>query len=1102
MCLVLQKPRGAARSRGSGEMLVLTLVAVYSLYVASGARGELAMLAPELLQEPAPRVQYAARAGTALHCVARALPPPHVSWLAEDGSTLQDQPGLRRIYSNGTLEMLPSSAYEVTPATVRCRAANVHGVTVSRDVTLVPVPDESWEAVASTAAAAPGGVAAITCASAGARDPTHVLAALWYRGDTVLHLDPPSPESRYLVAGNTLLIRDVSSSDAGAYSCLARHAVTGATRRARPALLSVGENQRKTTTTCCFAIWYREREGRLQPALADSWAWAGGAAQCVRRASPAAAGLWICKAYNVYGDATAHSTLHVLDDSLSVLVVPTVLVADAGSTAHFNCSASDPRASLSWLHNGAPVSAVADGGAGGGGSAVLVLRGVARAHRGVYQCVARLASLSAQAAAELRLGGKYFINEETSVTGDVVSTLNVSAVSAADGGRYTCRAYNALGHARHSARLNIYGPPSIRALGPVRVVAGANATIYCPYAGYPIRSIEWLERLFEKAKRVREPFSPRSRDDGSGYRKRGSTFGKQGSSQFNQNQTQHTARCIPHPPKISPFMFSSELTEGSSVQVLCGVSSGDKPMYFTWLKDGAPLPANLQIEEKNLNEFSLLMFSELTARHSGEYTCRVSNHAAVVNYTATLSVKEPPAAPRQLRLGGVGSRWVRLVWTAPPAPPAPPASLVYTALYAPLRTPGAATATNLTVHTDHRTDSEDTLSATLEGLRPAGAYSLRLTSANHVGQSPHSDPLMFTTLEEVEATNVKPPRKEAPLLAYFLSPLPNKHFCNTKLYGCKQTPPQDSWNGELLGYVVSWREIRVDSGEEAAEDEEGGAGGAGRVAVRGWSSSQLAVEGLRSFARYALSARAYNRAGAGPHSPTLYATTADGVPEAVERVRALAASAAAVRVCWLPPAGAGRLTHYTLYSRERAKVGGEWVQRVDVAAEDGETETWQEEVCREVRGLRESTVYELWVRAANAASAGPPSRPVAAAPAPTLSARISSFSRVVSAAWGARVRLRCSALGAPPLRWRWAPLPTHYTVTDDGDLIIHKAEASLAGNYTCTVRNGLGSDSLSVALQVRAPPAPPAPRLRTTAAHALQLSWDKPNDGGAHILGN
>ncbi|KAL4702630.1 hypothetical protein ACJJTC_001470 [Scirpophaga incertulas] len=97
------------------------------------------------------------------------------------------------------------------------------------------------------------------------------------------------------------------------------------------------------------------------------------------------------------------------------------------------------------------------------------------------------------------------------------------------------------------------------------------------------------------------------------------------------------------PPKISPFIFSSDLTEGSSTQVLCGVSSGDKPMYFSWFKDGAPIPPDLQIEEKSLNEFSLLMFSGLSARHSGAYTCRVANHAAAVNYTALLAVRVAPA---------------------------------------------------------------------------------------------------------------------------------------------------------------------------------------------------------------------------------------------------------------------------------------------------------------------------------------------------------------------------------------------------------------------------------------------------------------------------
>ncbi|GBO99129.1 hypothetical protein EVAR_452_1 [Eumeta japonica] len=46
-------------------------------------------------------------------------------------------------------------------------------------------------------------------------------------------------DSRYILAGNTLLIRDVSADDAGAYSCVARHKITGHTKRSRPAHLTV-----------------------------------------------------------------------------------------------------------------------------------------------------------------------------------------------------------------------------------------------------------------------------------------------------------------------------------------------------------------------------------------------------------------------------------------------------------------------------------------------------------------------------------------------------------------------------------------------------------------------------------------------------------------------------------------------------------------------------------------------------------------------------------------------------------------------------------------------------------------------------------------------
>lgn len=54
-----------------------------------------------------------------------------------------------------------------------------------------------------------------------------------------------------------------------------------------------------------------------------------------------------------------------------------------------------------------------------------------------------------------------------------------------------------------------------------------------------------------------------------------------------------------------------------------------------------------------------------------------------------------------------------------------------------------------------------------------------------------------------------------------------------------------------------------------------------------------------------------------------------------------------------------------------------------------------------------------------------------------VSARISSVSIETVAAVGTRVQLACAALGAPPLRRRWAPLPPEHTITDAGDLIIH-----------------------------------------------------------------
>lgn len=93
------------------------------------------------------------------------------------------------------------------------------------------------------------------------------------------------------------------------------------------------------------------------------------------------------------------------------------------------------------------------------------------------------------------------------------------------------------------------------------------------------------------------------------------------------------------PPVIEPFSFPKSLQENGRAQVTCAVSSGDMPVFFTWLKDGLPLTTNLQVLEKKDEFFSLLVFKDITAHHSGKYTCVASNSAAKVNYSAELFVK-------------------------------------------------------------------------------------------------------------------------------------------------------------------------------------------------------------------------------------------------------------------------------------------------------------------------------------------------------------------------------------------------------------------------------------------------------------------------------
>ncbi|KAL4720363.1 hypothetical protein ACJJTC_000144, partial [Scirpophaga incertulas] len=247
--------------------------------------------------------------------------------------------------------------------------------------------------------------------------------------------DDDLKESKYLVAVNMLLIRDARASDAGEYSCLARHDVTAVTKRSPPARLTVAENEWEARSGLTLAredvvevaagsalclpcvaplhpqprySWYLTRGSQVEAVVergevgswaggeAGSWAWAGGAALCVRAAAAAHDGAWLCKAEAAGTDASER-TLLIVRGALTVSVEPPLIVAASGSTVQLNCSAS-VQARLWWLHDGAFLNAAA--------SPRLLLLTAAHRHRGLYQCFAARSGEQAHAQAELRLAGQ------------------------------------------------------------------------------------------------------------------------------------------------------------------------------------------------------------------------------------------------------------------------------------------------------------------------------------------------------------------------------------------------------------------------------------------------------------------------------------------------------------------------------------------------------------------------------------------------------------------------------------------------------------------------------------------------------------------------
>ncbi|XP_076390042.1 Down syndrome cell adhesion molecule 1 isoform X19 [Megachile rotundata] len=700
----------------------MLLLAVLALTNVACAEDE--SMGPVFVKEPPNRVDFSNGTGAVVECQARGNPQPDIIWVRADGSAVGDVPGLRQVLPNGNLVFPPFRAedyrQEVHAQVYSCLARSPAGSVHSRDVNVRAVVTQYYEAEVVSEYVIRGNAAILKCTI-----PSFVAEFVsvdaWVGSDGSTFKPSNDYDGKYLVLpSGELHIRDVGPEDGyKTYQCRTKHRLTGETRLSatkgrlvitepvgsvRPKFPSMDninglstESKRSFPLLCPaqgFPVpvsrWYKFIEGssRRQPVQLNDRVRQVSGTLIIREARVEDSGKYLCIVNNSVGGESVETVLTVTAP-LAAEIEPSTQTIDFGRPATFTCNVrGNPIKTISWLKDGKPL---------GLEEPVLRIESVKKEDKGMYQCFVRNDQESAQATAELKLGGRFeppqirqAFAEETlqpgpsmflkcvasgnptpeitweldgkrlsnterlqvgqyvTVNGDVVSHLNISSIHTNDGGLYKCIAASKVGSAEHSARLNVYGLPFIRHMDKKAIVAGETLRVTCPVAGYPIESIVWerdtrvlpinrKQKVFPNGTLIIENVERMS--DQATY-----TCVARNAQGYSARGTLEVQVMVA--PQIAPFSIGDEPANwGEAVSAVCTIVKGDLPIEMSWALNGEPITSenhgDISISSTG-KRVSLLTIEAVSARHAGEYTCTASNAAGATSYSATLAVNVPP----------------------------------------------------------------------------------------------------------------------------------------------------------------------------------------------------------------------------------------------------------------------------------------------------------------------------------------------------------------------------------------------------------------------------------------------------------------------------
>nr|XP_015838908.1 PREDICTED: Down syndrome cell adhesion molecule isoform X36 [Tribolium castaneum] len=686
-----------------------------------GASAEDDTSGPVFVREPPNRIDFSNTTGAVVECSAHGNPTPDIIWVRSDGTAVGDVPGLRQVLANGNLVFPPFRAedyrQEVHAQVYVCLAKNSVGSVHSRDVNVRAVVNQYYEAEVVSEYVIRGNTAVLKC-NIPSFVADFVRVEAWVGSDGSLYNHTANYDSKYLVLpSGELHIRDVGPEDGyKSYQCRTKHRLTGETRLSatkgrlvitepvgsvKPKFPTMDKShafeslEGNSVTLMCPAQaypvpslrWYKFVEGttRKQAVTLNDRVKQVAGTLIIREAKVEDSGKYLCVVNNSVGGESVETVLTVTAP-LKAKIEPQVQTIDFGRPATFTCNfEGNPIKTISWLKDGHPIDH---------NEAVLRIESVRKEDKGMYQCFIRNDQESAEATAELKLGGRFeppqirhAFNEETvqpgnsvflkciasgnptpeitwelygrrlsnsernqigqyvTVNGDVVSHLNITAIHTNDGGLYRCVASSKVGSADHSARINVYGLPFVRSMEKQAIVAGGTLIVHCPFAGHPVDSVVWerdgrqlpinrKQKVFINGTLIIENVERAS--DQATYdcvAKNSQGYSARGSLEVQ----------VMVPPQVVPFEFGDQqVYSGDSVSVACSISKGDLPLNITWLFNGVIINSPGVLINQVTKKLSTLSIDSATADHTGEYTCRAANRAGFATFSAYLYIHVPP----------------------------------------------------------------------------------------------------------------------------------------------------------------------------------------------------------------------------------------------------------------------------------------------------------------------------------------------------------------------------------------------------------------------------------------------------------------------------